>query len=104
MSCCSRAALAVRLLSRLSVPSVPQTARAERSHGGPAAHGGVAHHQPGRDGATCKKTLDALEAGARGDANLMPLIMEAVKARATLGEISERLRTVFGVFEPARTF
>jgi methylmalonyl-CoA mutase N-terminal domain/subunit len=58
----------------------------------------------GRDGESCKQALDTLEAGARGDTNLMPLIIEAVKARATLGEISERLRVVFGVFEPARTF
>jgi hypothetical protein len=31
------------------------------------------------------------------------LILGAVKARATLGEISDRLRLVFGVFQPAKT-
>jgi methylmalonyl-CoA mutase N-terminal domain/subunit len=57
-----------------------------------------------RDGEGCERALAALEEGARGEANLMPLILEAVKARATLGEISDRLRAVFGVFEPARNF
>ncbi len=41
--------------------------------------------------------LAALSQGAKGDANLMPLIREAVKAGATLGEISDALRQVFGV-------
>jgi methylmalonyl-CoA mutase N-terminal domain/subunit len=57
-----------------------------------------------RNAKTCQRALDAVEEGAKGDANLMPLILDAVKARATLGEISDRLRAVFGVFEPARTF
>jgi methylmalonyl-CoA mutase N-terminal domain/subunit len=40
--------------------------------------------------------LAALEQAARGDGNLMPPIVEAAGAHATLGEISDRLRTVFG--------
>jgi methylmalonyl-CoA mutase N-terminal domain/subunit len=34
----------------------------------------------------------------------MPLLVEAVEASATLGEICERLRAVFGVHQPSVTF
>ena len=50
----------------------------------------------GRDGAAAGRSLKALERAARGAENLMPLILEAVKAKATLGEISDVLREVFG--------
>ena len=40
--------------------------------------------------------MDRLEDSARGDVNLMPVIIEAVKAYATVGEICDRLRTVWG--------
>ncbi|MBI5239025.1 MAG: methylmalonyl-CoA mutase [Elusimicrobia bacterium] len=40
--------------------------------------------------------LDALKKGAQGRENLVPLILAAVKARATLGEVSDALREVFG--------
>ena len=35
---------------------------------------------------------------ARGDANLMPALIEAVEAQATIGEICDTLRDVFGEF------
>jgi methylmalonyl-CoA mutase N-terminal domain/subunit len=57
-----------------------------------------------RDAARAARALDALEAGARGRDNLMPLLIEAVEAAATLGEICERLREVFGVHQPSVTF
>jgi methylmalonyl-CoA mutase N-terminal domain/subunit len=41
--------------------------------------------------------LDRLEAAARGNDNLLPPIIDAVKAYATVGEISDRLRSAFGV-------
>jgi methylmalonyl-CoA mutase N-terminal domain/subunit len=44
--------------------------------------------------------LAQVEADARGTANLVPAILAAVKARATLGEISDRLRLVFGEHRP----
>lgn len=47
--------------------------------------------------------LTALEAGARGSANLMPLILQAVKANATLGEIADTLRKVFGTHKEIAT-
>ena len=42
------------------------------------------------------RSLDALERSARSDANLLPPMVEAVLAWATVGEISARLRRVFG--------
>jgi methylmalonyl-CoA mutase N-terminal domain/subunit len=44
-------------------------------------------------------TLRALERGARGDDNLMPLILDCVRVYATLGEICDTLRGVFGAYE-----
>jgi methylmalonyl-CoA mutase N-terminal domain/subunit len=57
-----------------------------------------------RDASRTARALDALEASARGRDNLMPLLVEAVDASATLGEICERLRAVFGVHQPSVTF
>jgi methylmalonyl-CoA mutase N-terminal domain/subunit len=57
-----------------------------------------------RDGARADRALDALEEAARGRDNLMPPLIDAVEAAATLGEICERLRAVFGVHQPSVTF
>ncbi len=57
-----------------------------------------------RDGDAARRALDALERGARGTENLMTLIVEAVNASVTLGEICDRLRVVFGVHQPSVTF
>jgi methylmalonyl-CoA mutase N-terminal domain/subunit len=51
-----------------------------------------------RSASAAAEKLDALEAAARGDANLMPAIIEAAGAQATLGEISDRMRAVFGEY------
>ncbi len=60
----------------------------------------------GRDEAKVRAALDALERGARGDANLLALSVEAARARATLGEISDALERAFGRYntvpEPVR--
>jgi methylmalonyl-CoA mutase N-terminal domain/subunit len=53
----------------------------------------------GRDGEKVKKTLAGLEAAAKGTDNLMPLIVEAVRAEATLGEICDVMRSVFGEYK-----
>ncbi len=45
------------------------------------------------------RRLKALRAAAQGKDNLMPFIFEAVKAYATLGEICDALRDVFGTYE-----
>ncbi|HEY7348529.1 MAG TPA: methylmalonyl-CoA mutase family protein [Ktedonobacterales bacterium] len=49
-----------------------------------------------RDNAAASAALAALEDAARGTANLLPRILAAVEAWATLGEISDTLRRVFG--------
>ena len=49
-----------------------------------------------RDDVEWRTSLDALRAGALGDANLVPLVIRAVRSRATVGEISDTLRDVFG--------
>ena len=46
----------------------------------------------------------ALEDAARGTANLLPRILAAVEAWATLGEISDTLRKVFGEQQKQATF
>jgi methylmalonyl-CoA mutase len=50
----------------------------------------------GRDERRCEAALDALVKGAAGEANLLELSIEAARTRATLGEISAALETVFG--------
>ncbi len=54
-----------------------------------------------RDGAAAHQTLSRLRDGARGRENLLPFILAAVKARATLGEIADVFREVFGEYRPA---
>ena len=56
-----------------------------------------------RDGAKVEQTLQALRNGAAdANTNTMPLIIDAVKAYATVGEISDAMRDVFGTYqEPA---
>jgi methylmalonyl-CoA mutase N-terminal domain/subunit len=49
-----------------------------------------------RDPAAWAATMDRLEDCARGQENLLPPIIEAVKAYATVGEICDRLRGVWG--------
>ena len=49
---------------------------------------------------TVQASLDAVERPAHTDDNLMPVILEAVRAYATTGEICQRLEQVFGEYEP----
>ena len=51
-----------------------------------------------RDQARATAALDAVRAACRGTDNLMPPIIEAVKADVTLGEICDVFREVFGVY------
>jgi len=51
-----------------------------------------------RSDARLKETLVNLKRTAQGTGNLIPPILEAVKAYATLGEISDTLREVFGEY------
>ena len=45
------------------------------------------------------ETLAALREGAEGAANLLPLILDSVKVYASLGEICNILRDVFGEYK-----
>ncbi|MBM4318624.1 MAG: methylmalonyl-CoA mutase [Deltaproteobacteria bacterium] len=56
----------------------------------------------GRDEGQVRGSLAALGEAARGEANLMPYILDAVALRASVGEISDALRAVFGVYRPGR--
>jgi len=52
-----------------------------------------------RDNARVRAALEALSEGARGAANTMPLLVEAVRAYATIGEMCDALRHVWGEYE-----
>ena len=55
----------------------------------------LAQVRANRDEALCREALARLTQGARGDANLLELAIEATRARATVGEISDALEEVF---------
>ena len=50
--------------------------------------------------AAVDRALAELGRAARGAANLLPPMKEALRARATLGEVSDVLRDVFGEYRP----
>jgi methylmalonyl-CoA mutase N-terminal domain/subunit len=54
-----------------------------------------------RDTTSCRAALEAVSGAARGGANLVPAVMAAVEQRATLGEIADALRSVFGAYHDA---
>jgi methylmalonyl-CoA mutase N-terminal domain/subunit len=53
-----------------------------------------------RDRNEVDRRLADVEVAARGSANLLPPMREALRARATLGEVSDVLRSVFGEYRP----
>jgi methylmalonyl-CoA mutase N-terminal domain/subunit len=53
-----------------------------------------------RDGSRVDAALDDVVAAARGSQNLMYPMKEALRANATLGEVSDALRGVFGLYPP----
>jgi methylmalonyl-CoA mutase len=56
----------------------------------------LAEIRASRDQATCDAALQALRDGAAGDGNLLALCIEAARARATVGEMSDAMEEVFG--------
>ncbi len=58
----------------------------------------LARLKSSRDNATVRKTLDDLRRASEGKENTMPYILEAVRAYATLGEICDTFRDVFGTY------
>ncbi|MDQ7819959.1 MAG: methylmalonyl-CoA mutase family protein [Armatimonadota bacterium] len=61
----------------------------------------VARVRQERDAARVRRALERLRQAAAGTENLMPHILEAVRAHATIGEICDALRQIFGVYRPA---
>jgi len=53
-----------------------------------------------RDQAKWKAALDNLKKVSQTDENVMPAVIEAVKAKATVGEICDVWRDVFGEYRP----
>jgi len=53
-----------------------------------------------RDNAAWKKALDKLRAVSKTDENVMPTVIEVVKAGATVGEVCDVWRDVFGQYRP----
>ena len=53
----------------------------------------------GRDGARFKAALEAVRGAAESSDNLVPSIVDAVEAQATVGEIADAMRTVFGEYK-----
>jgi len=58
------------------------------------------HHRRERDAARVQAALATLRETCQGTGNLMPPIIEAVRAYATLGEICGAMREVFGEYRP----
>ncbi|HEV8358265.1 MAG TPA: methylmalonyl-CoA mutase family protein [Gemmatimonadales bacterium] len=76
----------------IALPDFPELEAAQRAR--------VAAARQRRDGRAAEAALAGLEAAARGADPLMPRILDAVRARATLGEISDTLRRVWGEYRP----
>jgi methylmalonyl-CoA mutase N-terminal domain/subunit len=57
-----------------------------------------------RDAVRVGRALDRVRAAAAGDMNLVPVLIEAVKAYATIGEICGVLREVFGEYQTAQVY
>ncbi|MBI3637119.1 MAG: methylmalonyl-CoA mutase, partial [Candidatus Rokubacteria bacterium] len=57
-----------------------------------------------RDDRTARAALRRLADEARGTTNLMPALMECVKAYATLGEICRAMKDVFGEYKEPITW
>jgi methylmalonyl-CoA mutase N-terminal domain/subunit len=59
----------------------------------------IAEVRAGRDNSAVRMNLEALRSAAKGRDNLMPLIVHCVKVHATVGEICDALREVFGEYQ-----
>jgi methylmalonyl-CoA mutase N-terminal domain/subunit len=59
----------------------------------------VQHVRHIRDNALVKQTLTVLEKAAQSEENVMPAIVDAVRAYGTIGEIADVLRRVWGTYQ-----
>jgi methylmalonyl-CoA mutase N-terminal domain/subunit len=62
----------------------------------------VRRYREDRDQELVRARLDDVATAARGTQNVLPPMKEALRAHATLGEVSDALRDVFGVHHPGR--
>jgi methylmalonyl-CoA mutase N-terminal domain/subunit len=53
-----------------------------------------------RDGELVQRRLDELREAARGEENLLPRIREALRDRASIGEVCGAMKDVFGEYRP----
>ncbi|MEE8231737.1 MAG: methylmalonyl-CoA mutase family protein [Thermoplasmata archaeon] len=65
---------------------------------------GIRRFREDRDQTATEKALARLQEAAEEEENLMPAVLEAMKRDATLGEVSDALRAVYGTFRPLREF
>jgi len=66
----------------------------------PAQKARLAAFKANRDGVALSDRLEAVRTAARGTENLLYPMKEALRSGATLGEVSDALRDVFGVYQP----
>ncbi len=66
----------------------------------PAQKSRLAAYKANRDPSAVDATLEAVRAAARGDDNVLYPMKDALRAGATLGEVSDALRDVFGQYRP----
>ena len=57
-----------------------------------------------RDNKKAENALSKMKSASEKDENLIPYILESVRSYATLGEISNTFREVFGIYQPKETF
>lgn len=69
-----------------------------------AQRGNVQRVRAGRDQARASSVLTRIGEAARGTTNLMPLFIEAAKARVTIGEICSVLREEWGTYNPSQAY
>jgi methylmalonyl-CoA mutase N-terminal domain/subunit len=62
----------------------------------------LAEVRAGRDQVAVKESLEDVRAAAKGTGNLLVPMREALKRMATVGEVCNVLRDVFGVYRPKR--
>lgn len=79
------------------LPEIPILSMIEEGRERHIARLNEVRHQ--RDNRAVRQRLDELHGAAKGDTNLMPYLLEAVRAYATLGEICGVLRHVFGEYK-----
>ena len=87
-------------VNKFAIPNepAPELLRVDEALGGQRRKQ-VAEYRATRDNGAVRTALESMAAAARGDANLMPFILGAVKAEATIGEICGALREVFGEYQ-----